>query len=365
MRQFIGLVLILTSLCLSACGGPDGWQYFSFPIEVTADVKADKTLTPGFICHARDGQLSLNIADSLYIAFDRNKDNLCSVYNINDGFSLIAEFCPQGRALEEIISLGGVNDIWSYNDLLSLPLYVLSESKLLTFNLSESIIQHKTIYNTVTRLSPGERKPFYNCFMLDSTHIIAYNSHQNPVVDEMLEPPTFEVYDIQTGTLTRTYGILNKIEGYKDPIYNSLAFVANSACIKPDRKKLAFAMYYHPQFNILDTETGKTIGFHIKGRSAFSARHPDGHFIAISADNDCFYALYQGKSSINEVTPPVSLYVIDWDGNIKNHFKLRHSYNLLCADGNNLYLASRINDELYSCPREAIKTADSKYLSAD
>ena len=365
MNRLCFIIAVFGVLCLTSCHELKGEHCFIFQTEFVDDIKACQTLTPNFVCHALEGQLSLNIYDSLYISFNRNKDNLCSIYNINDNFKLIDEFCPQGRAFEEIISLGGVNDIWLCDNSLLMPLYALAESKLLILDLNESIAQHRTIYSTVTRLSPAGRKPIYNCYMLGHDHILAYNSNQNPVVNEMLEPPVFEVYDIHTGDLIRTIDVFNKIDGYNDPYYNGQSFVSNFTCIKPDRTRMVFAMYYHPQFNILNIETGETMGFALKGRKAFSTKHPTGHFISVCADDESIYALYLEKTMHDSVLPPVSLYIIDWQGQIKAHFNLAQFYNLIGVDGDKLYFASRMTDELYICSIESIKKGESLFLSED
>lgn len=357
--------IVMAVICLSACTKFRGEQCFRFPVKKVDDVKALQTLTPDYVCNTMEGELYLNIVDSLYISFSRQRDNLCSIYNLNDNFKLLGVFCPRGRALEEIISLSGINDIWTDNSNLLMPLYALAESKLLILNLSESLSQHKTVYSSITRLSKEAIKPIYNCYILDPNHILAYNSNQNPVIDEMLDPPVIEIYDIHNGSLIRTIEIFNKIEGYNDPYYNSLSFVSNFTCIKPDRTKLVFAMYYHPQFNILNIETGKTLGFAISGRPAFSLKHPVGHFIAVASDNENIYALYQETNPKDNVRQNATLYIIDWDGQIKAHFNLAQYYDLLCVDGDILYLGSRISDELYKCPTRVFKASDSRYISSE
>ena len=80
--------IVMAVICLSACTKFRGEQCFRFPVKKVDDVKALQTLTPDYVCNTMEGELYLNIVDSLYISFSRQRDNLCSIYNLNDNFKL-------------------------------------------------------------------------------------------------------------------------------------------------------------------------------------------------------------------------------------------------------------------------------------
>ena len=188
--------------------------------------------------------------------------------------------------------------------------------------------------------------------------MIVYNSGQEFDSLDLTKVADYEVYDLGTGCLLRSYHLFNKVEfKTEDPDYPAKTFLSQRDCIRPDGKKIAFGMNFMPQINILDIETGEAKGFSLKGRKEFSTKHKIWHFASLQADDDCIYALYYGKDLVyfDDNAFPDQLYVFDWDGKPMKRFKLDKPFSGIHIDGSMLYFSHANRDELYAVPTDRLK----------
>lgn len=117
-------------------------------------------------------------------------------------------------------------------------------------------------------------------------------------------------------------------------------FLTNVDCIKPDRSRLVFGMYFMPVFCILDIKSGEARAYRLKGHDGIDLQKPHRHFVDIQANDDCIYALYSGEEMFKEdgTDVPDQLYVMDWDGHLLCRYSMDRRFSGLSLDGKKLYL---------------------------
>ena len=347
-----GLLVVVCS-CTERLAGKDCFNHI---VEEIEDVRISKGLSPELYCSSSEDLSNIIINDSLLFAFVRGRDHICYVSNINND-SIVGAYCPKGRAWNEMLVPSMVEDTYSINGDLCCPIFSIPDSKVFIWNVSQSLKTGDTRFNKISQIADGSTA-IYNVFMLDAERLIAFNSKHNPYIDELEEPPYFEVYDCNTGNLLKRYEIFKMIEGYgENPLYNAKDYLSCHPCIKPDRTKIAYVMSYHPQLNILDIEGGNVKGYSIKGAKSFNPNVRYLHFSSVKVDDDYIYALYYG-GEFNGVDPdktPDILYVFDWNGEIKAKFKLPRHFTSLWMDDTELYLTFGPENDIYVLHTNDIK----------
>lgn len=117
-------------------------------------------------------------------------------------------------------------------------------------------------------------------FLLNENTLIA-ELQSFPLSDEEATLPIYQKRTFDTNKLLESYS------SYKKSIKNSEAsilpesfFYSNDA-FKPDRTKVVQAMVNLPQLNILDVETGQTVGYRMKGGPDFTIFEGTGEIKSI------------------------------------------------------------------------------------
>lgn len=332
-----------------ACtGGLTGKDCFNHIVEEVEDAQISKGLSPELYCTSSEDLSDIILKDSLLYSFVRGRDHFCYVWNMSAD-SIVGEYCPIGRAWNEMLVPSPVEDRYDIQGDICCPIFSIPDSKVFIWNITQSLEAGDTRYNNIFKIADGTTA-IYNIFMLDSDRFIALNSNHNPYINELEEPPCFEVYDCNTGKLLRRYEIFNMVEGYgEDPLYNAKDYLSCHPYIKPDRTKMAYVMSFHPQLNILDIDTGNVKGYSIKGAKEFTPKSRCLHFSSVRVDDEYIYALYYG-GEIDGVDPdktPDILYVFDWNGEIKAKFKLPRHFTSLWMDSTELYLTFGAENDIY------------------
>lgn len=341
MRRHCFLVVIVI-LFLSSCRQIVEQDFFPVPIEIVS--APDKEIfsydDESFFCSSLGFS---RIKDSVIISMERGSDShLFSVTDMATD-SIVGLFCQKGRANNELLDCIPISELYTDGDedcCADLVSYL--DSRLLTWNISESLRSGKDVYDNVVELKSGSGKflPLMSLYRLDESRIITRNSVRSPKDGSPHEPPAYEMYDTDSGHKIREYAFINSVEAEDDDGdgYDSRTYVSMGDGIKPDGSKMFFAMAYMPVYGILDISSGDLDVFRIKGCRRFSPKERYKHFASIETDDCCIYALYQG-TYINEHMLEVAneLLVMDWQGRILHKYEIQPGVRSLVRDGAYLY----------------------------
>lgn len=282
------------------------------------------------------------IKDSLVINSGNSSEYLFHISGI-DG-DLVGSFCRRGRAGNEPLSGLPLSETYFMDGDLCADVYSFMDMKLFVWNITRSISEGRDIYEDIIQFKDEDEarlKPWMSLYRLDENRIIVYNSMQSGYSDTYVDTPSYQIYDLSEGRLSRQYDLFNIVDlDPKNPMLTANAFLSSEDCIKPDRSKIAFAMSLMPVYCILDLSTGKAAGYRIKGLPGMRTDEYRWHFADIQADDDYIYALYSGEVMFNDegTDVPDVLYVMDWDGNLLCRYDMSRRFSGLSLDGHKLYL---------------------------
>lgn len=337
------LYVIVVMLC--SCGKVVEQDFFIYSLSEVDLCKSEYLLLEDTIISSSTFPMSY-IVDSLMISMDRAGQEF--IFSVTDLYSdeTLGLFGRRGRSFNELIDCLPVMDVYrnSKGELCS-DLFSYRDGRLFIWNISESLMKGTDSYDRIIELNNVEEEyPFLSLYRLDEMSVIAKNSYQIAISDNVLKAPRYEIYNLSTGDLEKTFDIFHKVNIVtNDPIYTSKSFLGNFDCIKPDRTKLAFGMGYMPVYGILDLNTGKFKGFKIKGLKRFSTSVRNWHFCNLVSDNSYIYALYYG----HDISDPSSerlnstLFIFDWEGNMIERYDLGHYFTELNLSNDTLYFMGK------------------------
>lgn len=257
----------------------------------------------------------------------------------NDSLTCFA--CRRGRAHNEMTSVLPVSEIFEIGADRYANLYSVPENKFFLWNIDESLRTGKDIYEKCTRLDTTVTNSLMSLWRVDESHIIAFNSFQDPYTMSVTDTPKYIQYDIESGQIYREYAVFNSVE-YESSAIPSMALLSNVDCMSPDRGKIAFAMSYMPVISILDLNTEDVDGYVLPNTHRLDLNIQRWHFADIEANEQYIFALYSGEELYNEsgTDIPKTLYVIDWHGRILLKAELDSRYTQIHLDGETMYFAA-------------------------
>ena len=282
------------------------------------------------------------IVDSLMISIDRsNQSYMYSVSNIHND-TLLGTFCRRGRSRNEVLDcLPIMNTFTNCEGDLCTIVFSFGDGRLFLWNITKSLATSSDVYENIIHLQNDENWfPFFSGYHLNDTSVIVRNSNQHRSCISC-EVPRYEVYSINTGELLHHYDVFKPVEfETNNPIYTSRSFFGCTDCVKPDKTKIAIGMGHMPVFAILDLHTGNCNGFRIKDLMRFSPYERIWHFCSLVSDDQFIYALYYGGDISNPTSERHSstLFVLDWDGQIKSRYVLDRYVTELKLSNGVLYL---------------------------
>ncbi len=358
MKKVI-IVFQVLLLLLPSCTSVGEADFFAFDVSEFKDIEAEPLHLEVQECSANLFTAAIN---GRYIySYEYSKEWLFTLTDIYAD-EIVGTFGHRGRGPDEFINVFPLQDFFVEDGDTKTLLFCYNDSRLFTWNISRSLETGKDVYENRMHLGDStEYLPFGSLHPLDKDRLLVLDTKQNPRVDEMLAPPVYAIYDRNDRSIIRTYDYLFIDPGVKSENRSFLtkSFLGLSDSIKPDHTKVAMAMHYFPQINILDLESGECRGFRLKGARKFSPAVQFCQFGPIVSDDEHIYALYCGKEvdySNYDVTVN-TLYVFNWEGELLRKFKidaqvLRFSINK--AD-NKMYF--------YHQERPYLYTIDMDYLS--
>ncbi|MDE6871817.1 MAG: TolB-like 6-bladed beta-propeller domain-containing protein [Bacteroidales bacterium] len=357
-KKIVSLVFQILLLPLCSCNSVNESDFFAFDVDGVNDIAAEPLHLDVRECSADLFTAAIN--GRFIYSYESSKEWLFTLTDI-DTDEVMYKFGCRGRGPDEFIDVFPLQDFFVESGETKTILFSYNDARLLTWNISRSLVAGNDVYENRLHLGDStEFLPFGSLHLLDKDRLLALDTKQNPRVDEMLAPPVYAIYDLNSCNISRTYELFrNPGVQSKGRYYTSKSFLGMNDCIKPDKAKIAMSMYYFPQINILDLNTGVCKGFRIKGEKKFSSGQQICRFGPLVSDDKYIYALYCGKEvdySDYDVSADI-LYIFDWDGDLIRKFRLDvpvHMLRINEAD-NRLYFYHQARPYLY--------TIDLDYLS--
>lgn len=280
-------------------------------------------------------------------------------FNINNINTLkeVGTFCEKGNGPSESVAFSPIYYIFKEGDELKTHLFAPNERKLFQWNITKSIQRQHTYYDTIIPFSFREKKSnayFQQIFRITSDTVIAKVGVQ-AIGEDDATLPFYQKLNIQTGQSTQEYRPFKKTIINEEATIIPEVFYYTYSAIKPDKSKLVEAMRNLPQINIIDLETGETIGFRTKNEDDFSIfkkknKNLKIHFCNLTADNNYIYAVYCGKErqKQGEDFKINTINVFNWEGELK--YRLTTDCDIfettLDEINNRLYMTVRGKDEV-------------------
>ena len=280
-----------------------------------------------------------------------------NIFNLDTGKE-IGSFCGKGGGPNEMFGVSPIYQFFEENNDLKTLIFAANENKIFIWNISQSIKCGFTVIDTII---PYNSKNEYG--------VVAYNYMFYKNGDSLFtHTPTFALNEeeaslsyyqkrtLYSDTLLQKYNIYKKsVRNGKATMIPEFFFASNDA-IKPDGSKIAQAMGYLSQINILDTNTGDIIGYRMKNTPDFSFFETrmtlrKTYYTRIQASNKYIYAPYWGKEplGLREIPLINNIHVFNWNGKLLYKFIVDFSVGEIWLDEirNRLYITNNILDDVF------------------
>ncbi|MDR1913078.1 MAG: TolB-like 6-bladed beta-propeller domain-containing protein [Clostridiales bacterium] len=264
------------------------------------------------------------VYDSLFICWHPNFPNhFFNIINLDSGKE-IGFFCEKGQGSHEATSVNCIYQIFKKGNDICTYLWAYNESRLFLWNISQSIEQGTTVYDTI--ISYDKNRYFFLFYQAEDRLFI--NRPSDILSREEATTPYYEKRSIVTNAVIQDYPIYKKKSVINRDASMLESFFYTWDVIKPDATKIAQAMRHFPQINILDIHTGKVVGFRMKNGPDFSllesitdVNPKNNYYNCVQADDHFIYATYWGKEQwIDRVGVEMPLlntiHVFDWNGKL-------------------------------------------------
>jgi hypothetical protein len=290
------------------------------------------------------------IHDSLmFFCVNKITDMNYTVFNLKTG-KHIGDFCPKGQGPGEAKAVSPIQQFYKENGELKTLLFAPLNFKLVTWNISKSLENNKTVWDFI----PYDWKNDH----IDIPHSCVCRLNDEEFIGNVqtlcLNPddyctistvPSYERRTIYSNELKKKYTIFN--QSLKQ--INSERLFNSHDCLKPDGSKIIQFMIYIWQINTIDVETGKVTGYRFKESSDFSYlahlaepfENLPVHFVKATSNDKYIFALYcHGTQVQNLKDAKFVVYVFDWNCNLLKKIRLLKEgfYNGFLVDETNNFL---------------------------
>jgi hypothetical protein len=270
----------------------------------------------------QSGQIA--VYDSLLICWHPNYPNhFFYIINLDSG-NEIGFFCEKGQGSREALSVNCIYQIFRKGNDICTFLWAYNESRLFLWNISQSVEQGMTVYDTII---PYDKNRYFFLFY-QPEDILFVNRPSDILNREEATTPFYEKRSVSTKEIIRDYPVYKeKLMKNRDASILEFFFYTWDV-IKPDGTKIVQVMRSLPQINILDTHTGEVAGFRMRNGPGFSILEssPDikltnNYYNCVHADDNFIYATYWGKEPwsgrIGDDLPFLNtIHVFDWNGKL-------------------------------------------------
>ena len=363
MKTFKVVTFLVLVFIFSACDDRNkDADYFNGKIVyINKDSVKVRDVTSKTIGVENYGYGMFSVYDSLIVFWNpRFADQFFCLYNV-DTEEEIGYFCNKGRGNNEFLSVAPVSQFFKMDNDLKTPLCDFNKRKIYFWNISQSVLEKTTVYDTVISydaLNLGKNSIASNLFYQSDDTFLAMIKPLYFIEDDT-PLPYYQKWRLPCETIN-DYHVYKKPEG--DDIHfdeTQKERVYSFDAIKPDGSKIVQAMRKVPQINIIDTRTGETVFYrlaNVSQVSLFDSRWDDEcvYYNSIQADDNYIYATYWGDkqwdASIGSKCPFVRIiHVFNWNGEMLYELKTDRTFFRIALDPvrNRLYTADLDTDEMY------------------
>ena len=364
MKIFKVIIFFMLVFIFSACDSKnkDAGYFNGKIVYINKDTVKIRDIASKTIGVENYGYGMFSVYDSLIVFWNpRFADQFFCLYNV-DTEEEIGYFCNKGRGHNEFFSVAPVSQFFKMDNDLKTTLCDFNEQKIYFWNISQSILEKTTVYDTVISydaLNLGKNSIASDLFYRSDDTFLAKIKPLYFIEDDT-PLPYYQKWRLPCETIN-DYHVYKKPEGddihfdetQKDRVYSFDA-------IKPDGSKIVQAMRVVPQINIIDTRTGETVFYrlaNVSRVSLFNSRWDDGriYYKSIQADDNYIYATYWGDkvaldASLGSKCPFVHIiHVFNWHGEMLYELKTDRVFFRIALDPvrKRLYTADLDTDEMY------------------
>ena len=276
------------------------------------------------------------LVDSLFIVQVEEPDGFLSLYNIND-MKLSGHLCQKGRARNEFsFPFFLLPQSYSKNN----DNYIVCvdrDSYVKEINLTKSIEEGRTI---VTNLNDcpsyfgNDRFLFLNN---DISHFFL-NSYGEESSERKRKEAQYWIVNTDTKDRRRLDVFPKKMDSDEEGITN---YAGGSIYKNPDKNLIIQECCFMDYLLFFDVDADTAFAVHISGKPTFDDMAPDGGTITFASgstvSSDYIFALYVTLTvdQNGEEYEKITLFILDWDGELKANAVLSPSVNNVVFDKKN------------------------------
>lgn len=280
----------------------------------------------------------VDVLDSFAIFYSTKENKAFGTVQLNM-HSRNKFFCPLGHGHNEYTALSPITQVYEDMGDKKTLLFAPNESKLLIWNISESIRKNTTIYEHVVPYSwKGDVKvAFTNQVIIGKDSVLLYIPSLR--INNQLTKPKYQIRTLESNRLIRDICIFDHpIDNKTSKVLPENYFGAFFS-LKPDKSMFVEAMTWLPQINIVDIRNGKISGHRMagaQGEDVFLTTMEDVLccYTRVVSDNDYIYGLWSGTplKELRSSTGSKLIHVFDWKGKLTKKIRLKEPINELSLD---------------------------------
>lgn len=299
------------------------------------------------------------VTDSLAMFYDSHGTQYSyKVFNINTG-KFIGGLCPTGHGSGEFVTVSPIKQLFVEDGDVKALLYAPNELKMVVCNIHKSIKNRKTVYEKqVSYLTNSESQRAYSrVYRINHDTLLTYIARTHIPGTHEITPSEYQVMTFSSDKLIDRLSVFQGMTENEQSVVVSEHFCSVSNAIKPDGAKIAEAMYYLPQINIIDIRTKKINGYLMEGEADYGIfdtdmRNVKRYYTRAVCDDNYIFALWSGEATKGRdiYNGCDELHVFDWNGKLLNKVKLGYFIQEIFLDVNNrkLYGSHIDKKEIYS-----------------
>lgn len=345
MKYFLIFFTILCSIC--ACTSNE-FYYLKSNYKLINDNVSEEKIKGSLVQGSENyDAIKILVKDTLCFFYSwKNPHGFFSILNIKTGQEL-GTYCPKGRGPAESTGLGPIFEVYDECGSLRAEIQDVHKDRLFVWNISESLKEKMTIYDTIIpleRISRSSRLYVWRFRINDKNYFTCTSSTPFEDINQIVTPE-FALTSSCENSVIREFRIFTdsiiSISGKRNWILPD--FVLMECCLKPDKNKVAMGMSYYPQVNILDLRTEDFECFRLQSSPSISILKRIWYYASICCDDQYIYALYnaQDLSEPKDENLKSIIHVFDWNGQLIRKLALDQLFDQICLDNNIIYALDR------------------------
>ena len=338
-------ILSLVCIVLTGCVGTiPSDRFLNFDVQsIAIDVTA-RELDMSDTVRLNENLDECLISDSLIICLSNTRSCLFDVFELTSGTNQ-GSFCHVGRAREEALSSLPLRYLFQNdNGDLCADVFSMMDGKLMTWNISASILSGKDEYDRICYLDNEKFPPFSSVLRLEDNRILALDTGVSYSTVALERVPDYKEYDLSSLSLKRSLNLFKEVVSVREnDRFPSIVYYNSVDCLCPNADKLVVAMNFMPVISIVDLNSGLAKGYRLKGEKDFSFNEPSSYFVDVQADENFIYALFSGQKIDFEkgLKQPEHLLVMNWSGQMVGKYHLKTPFTRIHLNGERLYFTHR------------------------